>query len=248
MAKAKEKANTKGWRGRLKRVARWAALGLGAFLAGSLLLVLLLRVVPPPVTGIRVQRRVESWSAPGPYTARTQWKPLSEIAPCMGLAVLASEDQTFSDHSGFNWEAIQKAVAHNEKSRRKRGASTISQQTAKNLFLWSSRSWVRKGFEVYFTGLMELCWPKARILETYLNIVEFGDGIYGVEAASQVYFRKPAKRLRPSEAALLAAVLPNPHRFKVTAPSAYIQGRQAWILQQMAFLGGEKVIKELEAK
>lgn len=238
----------KGQRRWWVRAGRALGLGTLAFLGGSLLLVGVLRFVPPPLTGIRVERRILSWFSDEPHQARSTWVPLEDIAPCMGLAVIAAEDQTFPDHNGFDWASIQKAVTHNEKSRRKRGASTVSQQTAKNLFLWSSRSWVRKGFEVYFTGAMELLWPKARILETYLNVVEFGDGLFGVEAASQAYFHKPAKRLRPSEAALLAAVLPNPHKFKVSAPSAYILGRQAWILNQMQQLGGEKLIRDLEAK
>ena len=228
-----------------RRCLRTLTLALAAFFLGSAILVLALRFVPPPASALRVERRIQSWFSSEPYTSRATWVPLEDMAPCMGLAVIAAEDQTFPDHSGFDWKAIEKAVAHNEHSRRKRGASTVSQQTAKNLFLWSSRSWVRKGFEVYFTGLIELAWPKQRILETYLNIVEFGDGLYGVEAASQAYFRKPAKRLRPNEAALLAAVLPNPHRFKVSAPSAYIQGRQAWILRQMEQLGGDQLVKEL---
>ena len=161
--------------------------------------------------------------------------------------MIAAEDQTFTDHFGFDWQAIEKAVQHNEKSRRKRGASTVSQQTAKNLFLWSSRSWTRKGLEAWFTLLIEAGWSKKRILEVYLNIVEFGDGIYGAEAAARTYFGKPAKRLTPSEAALLAAVLPNPRKFKVNAPSEYIRGRQAWILNQMRQLGGDQVVKDLEA-
>jgi monofunctional biosynthetic peptidoglycan transglycosylase len=163
----------------------------------------------------------------------------------MGLAVIAAEDQNFPEHSGFDWQAIEKALAHNERSRRKRGASTVSQQTAKNLFCWESRSWLRKGAEAWFTLLIETLWSKRRILEVYLNIVEFGDGLYGVEAASQAVFRKPAKRLTASECALLAAVLPNPHRYKARAPSAYVLGRQAWILKQMQQLGGEAVVKEL---
>ena len=236
------KSKKGSWWRRLLRVVAWS---IAAFVLGSAALVLGLRFVPPPVSGLRVERRIQSWFTSEPYTSRAIWVPLEEIAPCMGLAVIAAEDQNFPEHSGFDWKAIEKAVAHNEHSRRRRGASTVSQQTAKNLFLWSSRTWIRKGFEVYFTGLLELEWPKRRILETYLNIVEFGDGLFGVEAASQAYFRKPAKRLRPPEAALLAAVLPNPHRFKVKAPSAYIQGRQGWILRQMEQLGGEQIVKEL---
>ena len=164
----------------------------------------------------------------------------------MGAAVISAEDQNFADHFGFDWKAIEKAMAHNEHSKRKRGASTVSQQTAKNVFLCSSRSWVRKGLEVYFTLLIETLWSKQRILEVYLNSVEFGDGIFGVEAASRAYFGKAASRLKPSEAALLAAVLPNPHKFKVSSPSPYIRGRQAWILNQMRQLGGDAVVRHLE--
>jgi len=228
-----------------KRLLIGAALAALGFLSASIGLVLLLRFVPPPISSIRIQRRVASWFQPGPYSSKHAWKSLEDISPSMGLAVIAAEDQNFPEHSGFDWQAIEKALAHNEKSRRKRGASTVSQQTAKNLFCWESRSYLRKGMEAWFTLLIETGWSKRRILEVYLNIVEFGDGIYGVEAASQAYFRKPAKRMTPSECALLAAVLPNPHRFKAAAPSPYIQGRQAWILRQMQQLGGEAVVKEL---
>lgn len=229
-----------------KRLIRLAGLGVLTFLVSSILLVLLLRFVPLPFSAVMVQRRVESWFVTGAYHSRHDWVPLEDIAPCMGAAVIASEDQNFADHFGFDWKAIEKAVEHNEHSRKKRGASTLSQQTAKNAFLWNSRSWVRKGFEVYFTLLIETLWPKQRILEVYLNSVEFGDGIFGVEAAARAFFGKPAKALRPSEAALLAAVLPNPHRFKASAPSGYIRGRQEWILGQMRQLGGDQVVKDLE--
>jgi monofunctional biosynthetic peptidoglycan transglycosylase len=192
-----------------------------------------------------VQRRVEAWVAGKPYRALHHWAPLEEISPSMGVAVIAAEDQNFEDHFGFDWEAIEKAIAHNEHSRKKRGASTVSQQTAKNLFLWESRSWVRKGCEVYFTLLLESLWPKRRILEVYLNIVEFGDGVYGVEAASRKFFGRPARAISPGQAALLAAVLPNPHRFRADAPSPYLRGRQEWILGQMRQLGGDEVVKNL---
>lgn len=225
---------------------RWTTLALLGFFGSTLLLTLLLRFVPLPFSAVMIQRRVESWFDPKPYQSRHDWVPLEDIAPCMGVAVIASEDQNFAEHFGFDWKAIEKAMDHNERSRRKRGASTVSQQTAKNVFLWSSRSWVRKGFEVYFTLLIETLWPKERILEVYLNSVEFGDGVFGVEAAARTYFGKSAKQLRPAEAALLAAVLPNPHRFKAGAPSPYIRGRQAWILGQMRQLGGDQVVKDLE--
>jgi monofunctional biosynthetic peptidoglycan transglycosylase len=231
-----------GWR-RILVGLGWA---IGLFLVLNLLLVAVLRFVPVPTSGLMVQRRIESWSSDKPYQARHTWVPLEDIAPSLGVAVIAAEDQNFTEHFGFDWQAIEKAVQHNEHSRRKRGASTVSQQTAKNLFLWNSRSWTRKGLETWFTLLIEVGWSKKRILEVYLNIVEFGDGIYGAEAAARTFFGKPAKRLTPSEAALLAAVLPNPHRFHASAPSEYIRGRQAWILNQMRQLGGDQVVKDLE--
>jgi monofunctional biosynthetic peptidoglycan transglycosylase len=221
------------------------AILVGVFIVSSASLVLLLRFVPVPFSALMIQRRVESWFGSKPYTSRHDWVALDDIAPSMGVAVIAAEDQNFPDHFGFDWKAIEKAIEHNEHSRRKRGASTVSQQTAKNIFLWESRSWVRKGFEVYFTLLIELEWSKSRILEVYLNSVEFGDGIYGVEAASRTYFGKPAKKLRPSEAALLAAVLPNPHKYRVDAPSGFVRGHQAWILGQMSALGGPALMKSL---
>ncbi len=235
-------AKSKSWWRRALR-----ALGLLAcvFLASSFTLVLLLRFIPVPFSSLMVQRRIESWFSPKPYKSRHDWVPLEDIAPCMGVAVVASEDQNFPDHFGFDWKAIEKAIAHNERHRRKRGASTVSQQTAKNMFLWEDRSWVRKGFEAYFTVLIELGWSKRRILEVYLNIVEFGDGIYGVEAASRAFFGKPARKLRPSEAALLAAVLPNPHKYRVDAPSGYILHKQDWILRHMRAVGGVEMIKSL---
>jgi len=235
-------AKKKSW---WKRTLKLAILLLGAFLVSSATLVLLFRFLPVPFSALMVQRRIESWFDSEPYASRHDWVPLEDIAPSMGVAVIAAEDQNFPEHFGFDWKAIEKAIAHNEHSRRKRGASTVSQQTAKNLFLWETRSWVRKGFEVYFTLLIELGWSKSRILEVYLNIVEFGDGVYGVEAASRTYFGKPAKKLRPSEAALLAAVLPNPHRYRAGAPSGYVRGRQAWILGQMSALGGPALMKSL---
>ncbi|HET6330631.1 MAG TPA: monofunctional biosynthetic peptidoglycan transglycosylase [Holophagaceae bacterium] len=229
-----------------RRILRAVCFGMLAAMAWSAILVLLLRYVHPPFSALMAQRRVASWTGHEPYHSDHTWVPLEDISPSMGAAVMAGEDQKFPDHSGFDWDSIQKAYDRNEKSRRKRGASTISQQTAKNLFLWEGRSWTRKGFEVWFTMLMEAEWPKRRILEVYLNIVEFGDGIYGVEAASQHFFHKPAKRLSPSEAALLAAVLPNPRKYRVDAPSGFVRDRQAWILDQMAQMGGVDMVKGLE--
>jgi monofunctional biosynthetic peptidoglycan transglycosylase len=235
-------AKQKSW---WKRALKGVALLTGILLVSSASMVLFFRFSPVPFSALMVQRRVESWFSAKPYTSRHDWVPLADIAPSMGVAVIAAEDQNFPEHFGFDWKAIEKAIAHNERSRRKRGASTVTQQTAKNMFLWETRSWVRKGFEVYFTLLIELGWSKSRILEVYLNIVEFGDGVYGVEAAAQTFFGKSAKQLRPSEAALLAAVLPNPHRYRAGSPSGYVRNRQAWILGQMRMLGGAELMKSL---
>ena len=169
---------------------------------------------------------------------------MDEISPWAALAVIAAEDQRFPDHWGLDFGAIEKALSHNEQhENRIRGASTISQQTIKNLLLWDGKNWVRKGFEAGLTLVTEAIWTKRRILTVYLNIAEFGDGIFGVEAASQRYFHKPASKLTMAEAALLAAVLPNPLRFRADAPSGYVRSRQAWIMRQMRQLGGEEFLE-----
>ena len=160
--------------------------------------------------------------------------------------MIAAEDQKFLEHDGFDFEAIDKAMTDAKRGRRLRGASTISQQVAKNLFLWPEQSWVRKGLEAWFTLWIELLWPKQRILEVYLNSAEFGRGIWGVEAASRHFFGKPALHLNRAEAALLAAVLPNPKRFRVSNPSPYVRQRQDWILWQMRMLGGAGLLRKLD--
>ena len=228
-----------------QRILRWMGLAILFGVGASVLTVLVFRFVPVPCSALMAQRWLGAALAGRPSRFRHDWVPLEAISPSMGAAVIAAEDQNFSDHFGFDWQAIEKAMAHNEHSRRKRGASTVSQQTAKNLFLWESRSWVRKGCEVYFTLLLEVVWSKRRILEVYLNSVEFGDGVFGVEAASRKFFGKPARSLSPMDAALLAAVLPNPRRFRVEAPSAYVRGRQGWIYHQMQQLGGDGLVRAL---
>ena len=175
---------------------------------------------------------------------KKDWVSIEEISPNLQLAVVCSEDQNFLEHSGFDLDAIEKAVKHNKTHKRKRGASTISQQTAKNVFLYDGRNWIRKGFEVYFTFLSELFWSKERIIEVYLNVIEFGDGIYGAEAASQQFFKTSAKNLSRKQAALLAAVLPSPKRFSAKNPSAYVRKRQQWILGQMENFGELKFEEE----
>ena len=181
------------------------------------------------------------------YVFRHKWADLSQISPNLPLAVVASEDQKFPEHWGFDVEAIEKAYALNQHSHKVRGASTISQQVAKNLFLWSGQSYFRKGLEAYFTVLIEALWPKRRILEIYLNIAEFGHGIYGAEAAAQRFFHKAASRLTRADAAVLAAVLPNPQRYSAAAPSHYVQQRREWILGQMQALGGPEMLEEIDA-
>jgi monofunctional biosynthetic peptidoglycan transglycosylase len=161
------------------------------------------------------------------------WTPIAKVNPKVVMAMIAAEDWRFFEHHGFDWDAIEKAIHHNEKSRKIRGASTISQQVAKNVFLWPDRSWFRKGLEVYFTVLVELMWPKQRIMEVYLNVIELGDGVYGVGAASQLYFKKPASKVNTSEAALIAAVLPNPRRFSIEKPSTYVRFRQSLIQRRL---------------
>nr|HBK4932062.1 monofunctional biosynthetic peptidoglycan transglycosylase [Citrobacter freundii] len=208
----------------LRRIFLRVVVVLAVFWGGG---IALFSVMPVPFSAVMVERQLGAWlSGDFGYVAHSDWVSMDEISPWMGLAVIAAEDQKFPDHWGFDVTAIEKALAHNERNENRiRGASTLSQQTAKNLFLWDGRSWVRKGLEAGLTLGMETVWSKKRILTVYLNIAEFGDGIFGVEAAAQRYFHKPASRLSLSEAALLAAVLPNPLRFKANAPSGYVRNR-----------------------
>jgi monofunctional biosynthetic peptidoglycan transglycosylase len=200
--------------------------------------VLLLRWLPPPTTSFILQNRVEAWRAGyGFYPYPYRWVDYERIAPVIALAVVAAEDQRFREHHGLDLTGIRQAIRDNQYRNRPRGASTITQQTAKNLFLWRKPSWLRKGIELYFTGLLELLWPKQRILEVYLNVAQFGGSVFGVEAAAQTYFKRPASQLTREQAALLAAVLPSPSLLHVDAPSDYLRQRQRWVLNQMRRLG-----------
>jgi len=215
-----------------------------AWLALSWLMVLVLRFVPPWTSAVMLERHVGAWvHGERDFHLRQRWVPWGQMSPYVPLAMVASEDQKFPYHHGFDFDSIQNAMDAADEGKRLRGASTISQQTAKNLFLWNGRSFVRKGLEAYFTVLIELTWPKQRILEVYANIAELGDGIYGVGAASDAYFRIPPARLSPSQAARLAAVLPNPRLLHADRPSAYVQRRANWIQQQMEQLGGPSYIE-----
>jgi monofunctional glycosyltransferase len=238
-------ARGKTFLGRLSRGLAWLVLLL---LGLSVLSVALLRWIDPPYSAFMAQRRIEAWvTRDRSYVFRHTWVDLSRISPNLPLAVVASEDQKFPEHWGFDVEAIEKAYELNQHSHRVRGASTISQQVAKNLYLWSGRSYFRKGLEAYFTLLIEGFWPKRRILEIYLNIAEFGDGTYGAEAASERFFHRPASQLSRSDAAVLAAVLPNPERYSAAAPSRYVLQRRDWILGQMQALGGPEMLSEIDA-
>lgn len=226
-----------------KRLIIRVLLVLAVFWGGG---IVLFSVLPVPFSAVMIERQLGAWMRGDfGYVAHSDWVGMDEISPWMGLAVIAAEDQKFPDHWGFDGAAIEKALEHNERNTsRVRGASTISQQTAKNVFLWDGRSWLRKGLEAGLTVGIETVWSKKRILTVYLNVAEFGEGVFGVEEASQRYFHKPASRLTMSEAALLAAVLPAPLRYKASAPSGYVRSRQAWILRQMRQLGGEGFMQD----
>lgn len=211
---------------------------LWRFTLALIALTFLLRFVPVPFSAYMAQQKIgHLLRLDFDYDIQHDWVSLAEISPEMQLAVIAAEDQHFADHNGFDWNAIEKALTHNQRSKRIRGGSTISQQTAKNLYLWHGQSYLRKGLEVPITMLLESVWSKKRILEVYLNIAEFGNGIFGVEAASRHYFKKSAQHLTQREAALLAAVLPNPIIYKVNKPSSYVRVKQGWIIRQMNALG-----------
>ena len=197
----------------------------------QLVYIFLLKWIDPPITLTQVGSVLSGYGLHRDYV---NWK---DISPHARLAVMASEDQLFPDHNGLDWKSIEKAMSHNKKKpKRIRGASTISQQVAKNVFLWQGRSYMRKGLEVYFTFMIELVWGKKRILEMYLNVAEMGKGIFGIEAASRKYFKKPAKKLTQTEAAMIASCLPNPKKYTVKPASNYVSRRYPWVLQQMGFL------------
>ncbi|HJN42743.1 MAG: monofunctional biosynthetic peptidoglycan transglycosylase [Acidobacteria bacterium] len=230
----------------LRRIALVAVATTLIALGLSALFVVVLRWVPPPTTAFILQHQLAVRRAGQPErAARYRWTEWSEMTPELAVAVVAAEDQRFPDHHGLDFEAIGDALDERRTSGRLRGASTISQQVAKNLFLWPGRSLVRKGIEGYLTVLIELVWSKRRILEVYLNVAEFGDGVYGVGVASEQFFGRPPSRLDRSQAALLAAVLPSPKRFNPREPSAYVRERRDWILAQMDQLGGAGFLKGL---
>jgi monofunctional biosynthetic peptidoglycan transglycosylase len=239
----------KNWR---RRLVRWTLTGIAVAFLVTALPVVAMRWMDPWYSAFMLGAALDAGRAGKKnYQTDYRWVDLEQISPHAAVAVIAAEDQVFPFHTGFDFKSIREAIRHNEQQASKRrprirGASTISQQVSKNLFLWSGRGYVRKGLEAYFTLLIELSWPKERILEVYLNIAQFGDGVYGVEAAARRFWRKPAARLDSFEAATLAAVLPNPITFKANAPSNYVVKRRDWILAQMRGLGGARYLDELE--
>ncbi len=220
---------------KIKQIIMWIVV---AFFASTILSVVALRWLPVYFTPLMFIRLAEQVDEGKSMTLHHHWVPLEEISPSLPTAVMASEDARFLEHHGFDYKAIEQAAMRNMKhpEKRKLGASTISQQTAKNVFLWPGRSWVRKGFEVYFTTLIELMWTKQRIMEVYLNSIEMGDGIYGADAVAEHHFNTTAEQLTKAQCALIAASLPNPRRFNSARPSAYMLKRQKRILREMRFV------------
>ncbi|MDI5986789.1 monofunctional biosynthetic peptidoglycan transglycosylase [Halomonas sp. M4R5S39] len=227
------------------RAGRLLALMLLGFVGLSLLLVLLFRVLPVFGSMVMVERKVQSWVAGEPIRIEHQWRAREALSDHAKLAVIAAEDQRFPRHHGFDVDEMRRAWEASRNGNRLRGASTISQQTAKNLFLWTGRSWLRKGLEAWFTLLIETLWPKERILEVYLNIVEWDHGVFGLQAAAQHYFGVSADQLTAHQASRLAAILPNPRGWDAARPAPHVERRSAWIRQQMNNLGGIAYLEQL---
>lgn len=215
----------------------------------SVILVVVFRWVNPPISGVMIQRQIESLFSQNAEALNVKpviWVSLDDLSPYAPLAAIASEDQRFYQHSGFDFIQLKKALRDKMNGKPLRGASTISQQTAKNLFLWTGRSYIRKGLEVWFVLLMEIFWTKDRILEVYLNIIEFGTGVNGIQSASYIFFNQSGKNISRNQAALLISVLPNPHKMKVGSPTAYMYERQRWVLLQMKQLGSVELLKKTQ--
>jgi len=221
----------------LKKITNIATRIFIYFLLVSVLWVVALRFINPPITLLMILRNIERKADGKSFKTEKEWVKFEEVSDNMKRAAVSAEDQLFLKHIGFDFKAIEKAFANNAKNKKVKGGSTISQQTAKNVFLWPGRSWIRKGFEAYFTLLIEMFWSKERILEVYLNVIEMGDGIYGAEAAAQAYYGKSCKKLTKNQAALIASCFPNPRRWTPKNATPYIRHRQYLILKNMRRLG-----------
>ena len=230
-----------------RRWRRWLLAVPVALLLATVLQVAALRFVDPWFSTFMAIRQFQAWGQ-GDWRFRVayDWRDLDRMSSSVPVALVAAEDQRFAEHHGFDLKAIEKARQNNANGRKVRGASTISQQTAKNLFLWGGRSYMRKGIEAWYTVLIETLWPKRRIIEVYANIAEFGDGVYGAQAAARSYYRKDAARLGPAEAARMAAVLPSPKRYSIVRPGPYVQRRSNAIQRQMRHIGGNGYLKSLD--
>jgi len=240
-------SDSPAWRTLGSWIVRGFLLVLSAWVFLSIACVACLRWIDPLTSAFILRDRWIAWEQnDSTFVVRRHWAELQHIAPALRLAVIASEDQKFFTHHGFDLVSINDALEDRERGRRTRGASTITQQVAKNLFLWPGQSWIRKGIEAYFTVLIEAFWPKQRTLEIYLNVAEFGRGIYGADAAAHAYFKKSPALLNEYQAALLAAALPSPKRFNPASPSLYLRSREQWIVGQMHGPGGTEPVRRAE--
>ena len=221
----------------IRKVFRWIWKATLWFIGLSILSVIIFKWVPVPITPLMITRAVENKLEGKDALLTHDWVPIENISPNLQKAVIASEDGNFLKHNGFDFKAMQKAFKNNQKGKRLKGGSTISQQTAKNVFLWQGRSYIRKGLEAYFTVLIELIWGKERIMEVYLNSIEMGNGVYGAESGARHWYRKSASDLTKKEAAGIAAILPNPRKYKATNSSSYINRRKDKIVRVMQHIG-----------
>ncbi len=230
---------------KLFRIFKWILKFALIFFVSTVLLVFAMRWINPITSSIMIQRQIKTIFTGQFEFVKYRWVGIDDVSNYVPIAIVAAEDQNFPNHFGFDFKQIEKALKQNKRGKRIRGASTITQQVAKNLFLWEGKSFVRKGIEAYFTILIELLWDKKRILEVHMNIAELGENIFGVGIASLAYFNKPPSKLTISQAALLAAVLPNPIKYSVAKPSGYVRGRQNWIIRQINSLGGPEYLKDI---
>jgi monofunctional biosynthetic peptidoglycan transglycosylase len=230
---------------KLFRLFTWTLKFTIIFFVSTVVIVFAMRWINPITSSIMVQRQISGLFKGEFELIKYHWVSYDDVSKFMPIAIVAAEDQNFPKHFGFDFKQIEKALKENQRGRRVRGASTITQQVAKNLFLWEGKSFLRKGIEAYFTLLIELLWDKQRILEVHMNIAEMGDKIFGVGTASVAYFKKSAANLNIRQAALLAAILPNPKKYSAVKPSGYVRGRQNWIVRQINSLGGPDYLKEI---
>ena len=244
MAKKSSSKKISFWQ-RLVRIFKWILKFAIIFFVSTVLIVFAMRWINPVTSSIMIQRQISTLFHGEFELIKYHWVDYDDVSKFMPIAIVAAEDQNFPNHFGFDFKQIKKALNENKRGRRVRGASTITQQVAKNLFLWEGKSFVRKGIEAYFTLLIELLWDKQRILEVHMNVAEMGNNIFGVGTASLAYYRKSPAKLTKSQAALLAAILPNPNKYSAVKPSGYVRGRQNWIIKQMNSLGGPDYLKDL---